>query len=172
MIQCATCHTANIEGSFYCDECGSPLIAIDGTMIGTKTATLKLNVADLNPDPTHKPSWGTTYFKSSTIVSMHFQEKDEKIVLPPLEEVIFGRADERTKSYPDVDLTPYGAVDRGVSRSHASIRRNEDALTLVDLESVNGTYLNGQRVLPSQPRIIRDGDEVRFGKLVTRVYFK
>jgi len=38
--------------------------------------------------------------------------------------------------------------------------------------SSNGTFLNGQRLVPNQPRVLRDGDEVRFGKLVAHIYFK
>ena len=47
-----------------------------------------------------------------------------------------------------------------------AIRRGEDTLTLVDLGSVNGTHLNGQRLVPNQPRVLRDGDEIRLGRLV------
>jgi pSer/pThr/pTyr-binding forkhead associated (FHA) protein len=52
------------------------------------------------------------------------------------------------------------------------IRRGEDTLTLVDLGSTNGTHLNGQRLIPNQPRVLRDGDEVRLGKLVFHIFFK
>ncbi|KAB2855894.1 MAG: FHA domain-containing protein, partial [Anaerolineae bacterium] len=38
--------------------------------------------------------------------------------------------------------------------------------------SVNGTFLNGQRLIPRQARIVHDGDEMRFGKLALRIYFK
>ena len=37
--------------------------------------------------------------------------------------------------------------------------------------SANSTYLNGQRLLPSEPRILRDNDELRLGRLVIRVTF-
>jgi hypothetical protein len=32
--------------------------------------------------------------------------------------------------------------------------------------------LNGQRLIADQPRILRDGDEIRLGKLIAHVYFK
>ena len=35
----------------------------------------------------------------------------------------------------------------------------------------NGTFLNGQRLVPNQPRILRDGDEIRLGHLVLYVRF-
>ena len=55
---------------------------------------------------------------------------------------------------------------------HAVVRRGDGLLNLIDLGSVNGTYLNGQRLIPNQPRVLRDGDEIKFGKLVCYVYFK
>ncbi|MEO0564900.1 MAG: FHA domain-containing protein, partial [Chloroflexota bacterium] len=61
--------------------------------------------------------------------------------------------------------------EKGVSRVHAVIEREEDTLTIMDMGSSNGTYLNGQRLAQNQPRVIRDGDEIRFGKLTTRIYF-
>jgi pSer/pThr/pTyr-binding forkhead associated (FHA) protein len=59
-----------------------------------------------------------------------------------------------------------------VSRVHAAIERSEDTLTLIDMRSSNGTLLNGQKLVPDQPRVLRDGDEVRLGKLVAHIYFK
>jgi pSer/pThr/pTyr-binding forkhead associated (FHA) protein len=93
-------------------------------------------------------------------------------VFQPRQETILGRLDPASGTAPDLDLTPYGALQGGVSRIHAAIRRGEDTLTLVDLGSVNGTHLNGQRLIPNQPRVLRDGDEIRLGKLVAHVYFK
>ena len=37
---------------------------------------------------------------------------------------------------------------------------------LEDLDSVNGTALNRQRLAPHQPSPVKDGDEIRLGKLV------
>ena len=50
--------------------------------------------------------------------------------------------------------------------------RSEGTLTIVDMGSSNGTHLNGQKLMPHQPRVLRDGDEIRFGKLIAKIYFK
>jgi pSer/pThr/pTyr-binding forkhead associated (FHA) protein len=86
--------------------------------------------------------------------------------------MILGRADSSSPRQPDIDLTPFGALEKGVSRMHAAIEKSDDVLTLVDMGSSNGTHLNGQRLRPDQPRVLRDGDEVRLGKLVAHIYFK
>jgi len=48
-----------------------------------------------------------------------------------------------------------------VSRNHARIRREDDGYTLTDLQSANGTYLNGQKISTAQ---LRSGDKIAIGK--------
>ncbi len=52
-------------------------------------------------------------------------------------------------------------AERGVSRRHAVIRRRAGRYELADLNSTNGTFINGERV--RAPAILKDGDELRFG---------
>lgn len=51
--------------------------------------------------------------------------------------------------------------DVTVSRRHAEIRRRGDDLSVHDLGSLNGTYVNGDRV---EERLLRTGDEVQVGR--------
>jgi serine phosphatase RsbU (regulator of sigma subunit) len=48
-----------------------------------------------------------------------------------------------------------------VSRRHASVRRDEQGVTLVDLESTFGTYVNGAR---TSRHLLQPGDRIRFGQ--------
>ena len=48
----------------------------------------------------------------------------------------------------------------GLSRRHASIRRNGDGVTIADLGSQNGTWVNNERI--EGPRTLRHGDMVNF----------
>jgi pSer/pThr/pTyr-binding forkhead associated (FHA) protein len=43
---------------------------------------------------------------------------------------------------------------------------------LIDLGSTNGSFINDQRLVAHQPRILRDGDILRLGSLVVQVNFK
>lgn len=55
--------------------------------------------------------------------------------------------------------------DDGVSRRHAKIIRDADgSAKLVDLESTNGTYINGRRI---HAEGLREGDRIRFGQSAT-----
>ncbi len=51
--------------------------------------------------------------------------------------------------------------DTGVSRQHATIRREGGHFWLVDLGSANGTYVNDTALTTA--RVLRDGDRVQFG---------
>jgi DNA-binding response OmpR family regulator len=48
--------------------------------------------------------------------------------------------------------------DKRASRRHAEIRKDDDFYRLHDLQSVNGTFLNKQRIFA--PEMLRDGDEI------------
>lgn len=49
--------------------------------------------------------------------------------------------------------------------------RDHDTVVVSDMGSANSTYLNGQRLMPYEPRILRDNDELRLGRLVIRISF-
>lgn len=49
-----------------------------------------------------------------------------------------------------------------VSRMHAEIYRNEKGVFVRDLRSLNGTYVNGERLDPYRPRQLSSGAVIRF----------
>ena len=65
----------------------------------------------------------------------------------------------------DVDLTPFGALESGVSRTHALISREQDGYYVVDLGSRNETLLNGARLHPGQSYRLHHGDQLHLGRL-------
>jgi hypothetical protein len=96
----------------------------------------------------------------------------ERLVLPEDKRIILGRTDVKSRFLPDVDLTPYGALDRGVSREHASLHLQGDRLYVTDLNSTNGTYLAGKKLDPNTPSVLRKGDELLLGRLPVQVLFR
>jgi pSer/pThr/pTyr-binding forkhead associated (FHA) protein len=58
---------------------------------------------------------------------------------------------------PSTDVTLH---DEGVSREHAVLSWEDGAFTLEDLQSTNGTRVNGKRVRSSP---LASGDEIRIG---------
>jgi CheY-like chemotaxis protein len=79
--------------------------------------------------------------------------------------LVLGRSDVGAKIFPDLDLTPYGGQDKGVSRRHAAILAELDRLAIVDLGSTNGTSVNGQRLKPNCPYRLRHGDDIQVGEV-------
>lgn len=61
--------------------------------------------------------------------------------------------------------------DPSVSRSHARITVQGSTVTLEDVGSTNGTFVNGQRLSPHTPVTLSDGAEIAFGgtKLTLRI---
>jgi DNA-binding winged helix-turn-helix (wHTH) protein len=57
---------------------------------------------------------------------------------------------------------------RGVSRRHARISVRGEKATIVDLDSKNGTWVKGERLM--SPLRLADGDQIRFGSV--RVTFR
>lgn len=167
MMSCPYCGYKNREGVMFCEECGQ---ALKATVANAVLPTRQLEAASTNLAA--RATWGTARFGQNASIIIHIRDATEPVVLQPSAKTILGRADSTSPQKPDLDLTPYGALEKGVSRIHAAIYRSEDTLTLVDMGSANGTHLNGQRLVPEQPRILRDGDEIRLGKLVAHVYFK
>ena len=52
----------------------------------------------------------------------------------------------------------------GVSRNHARITREEDQYYIEDLNSKNGTYLNGELLAYKQKCPVNPGDHLRFAR--------
>lgn len=59
--------------------------------------------------------------------------------------------------------------DREVSGNHAEIYRQGKTFVVEDLESTNGTYVNGRRI--DQPTAIADGDTIQFSSRGPKVIF-
>jgi len=65
----------------------------------------------------------------------------------------------------DLDLSFYDA-DGFVSRNHARVAVNQRRYAITDLDSANGTFVNGEQLVPNVPRLLRDGDRIRLGRIV------
>lgn len=85
--------------------------------------------------------------------------------------ITIGRADPPAEFYPDLDLTPYRGQEHGVSRRHAAITLGEEALYIEDLNSTNGTRINGFELEAGQTYRLRDGDELELGRVRIVVRF-
>lgn len=82
---------------------------------------------------------------------------------------LVGRWDPETGSFPEVDLDD-ADEDAKISRKHAAIKMSADELSIKDMGSLNGTFLNrGERLEPGKVYSLQEGDEIVIGKLFLRV---
>jgi hypothetical protein len=147
---CERCFARNEAGDTFCKVCGEELPE---------------SLADANADVTRRLVPAAA--RAQLIVEAgnggtaeFWVEKDVALI---------GRASSSEGIEPDVDLTD-ADPNRLVSRRHAFILRRRGGFVIEDLESVNGTYLNGvQRLQPHAQTLLRDGDQISFGE--TRAIF-
>lgn len=78
---------------------------------------------------------------------------------------IIGRSDSKSSYIPDIDLAPFHALEQGVSRRHAALVHHQGHLHVLDLSSVNGTFLNGERLASEVPYALSSGDKLLLGNL-------
>jgi uncharacterized OB-fold protein len=80
-------------------------------------------------------------------------------------EIIIGREDPVSNIFPEIDLTPFGGENGGVSRQHARINQANGSWTITDLNSTNYTRVDGVRLDPTVPAPLKDGARVQFGRV-------
>jgi hypothetical protein len=95
----------------------------------------------------------------------------ERVIMVEGKTYKLGRFEIGTRKDEEIDLSPYGALDRGVSRIHAELSLVGDKIYITDLMSTNGTYLAGQRLKPNEAMLLRKGDELHIGRLPIQVLF-
>ena len=59
--------------------------------------------------------------------------------------------------------------DASISRLHARFTQQDEAVILQDLDSTNGTWVNGKKLTAGEEAIIRRNDEIQFGKIIVNV---
>ena len=108
------------------------------------------------------PSAGAAAFKAKFTVIRGGRKGQEF----PLEDGnnLIGRWDPETGSFPEVDLDA-DDPEAKISRKHALCRIENGKITVEDIGSLNGTYVNrGQRLQPGSPVDLKSGDEIIIGK--------
>jgi hypothetical protein len=172
-IECPACGTELRPGTLFCEKCGVYLVvdkplptepmpkeALPGSngynglprLVGIGEATVPPNAVMLR----------LTVARSGR--QIHFSL--------PIKEIRIGRRDPTRGHSPELDLTPDGGQMEGVSRIHAMIYQLNGNLVIEDMASVNGTYLNGLRLMPCLPYGLKAGDTLHLGRLKLIVDFE
>ncbi len=163
-VACLSCGKANQPGEAMCYHCGALL---DGR---NSTETRHFSDHDTSP-------LDSEFFGRDSVLVLRVRGATETYEIQPQQaahEFIIGRGASGSAMMPDIDLERKGGAELGVSRMHLGIRydREQNAVLVSDLNSANGSFLNGQRLISKEVRVLRHGDELRLGKLVLLVSFR
>ncbi|MEL6408712.1 MAG: FHA domain-containing protein, partial [Chloroflexota bacterium] len=84
---------------------------------------------------------------------------------PRRESYIIGRTHKKSNHVPDIEI-PHGKYTGLISRKHARLANNGKELTIEDLGSTNGTYLNGKKLEPKKRYIVDSHDIIQLSQYV------
>ena len=164
---CPVCKQKNAIDATVCVYCNSPLVLQSQSQTTSKQMTEEDSPPLTQAEKAHiidvlRPLRGIRIYvvNSSTQIII---EEDRK-------EFILGR---RTQDAEDelVDLFPFGAYDKFVSRRHTMIRKTENGYEIVDLNSANGTWLDNKRLTAGKTYPLPNGSLIRLGQLSLFVYY-
>jgi len=162
MIVCPSCKHEEFDGALFCSDCGAQLPGSQSLV----TQNIQRFPTEQFPAPI-SPALATPVPTGplEAVVSLYVMDAGKIIPLAGRDDFTIGRSSEGQTVLPDIDLSPFQAYEKGVSRLHASVKISSIPTALTDLGSVNGTRLNGQRIPPSKPMPLQHGDIITLGKL-------
>jgi pSer/pThr/pTyr-binding forkhead associated (FHA) protein len=152
-VFCTACGTENLPGSRYCSNCGAALPATasgpDVTSTLSTTGVPDTDSSDFSAEA-HQGAVDALAPGSALLVVKRGPNAGSRFLLDQ-DVTSAGR-------HPDSDIF---LDDVTVSRRHAEFRREGSGYTVHDVGSLNGTYVNRERI-ESAP--LSGGDEVQIGK--------
>lgn len=165
---CEFCKAPHVVNTIFCDECGHFLLE------NNTEETDPLEITEIGwtgAAPTNGRRVDSLLSQETSPLAIRLKigpEKREVEIL--LNKVItLGRIDPTSNVFPEVDLTYDGEIAQSVSRRHAAITKQKGLIFIEDLASINGTFINGKRLIPFVPEIIYDGDIIQLSKLLIEV---
>ncbi|HLU09673.1 MAG TPA: FHA domain-containing protein [Oceanobacillus sp.] len=160
-VTCSNCGKVNSAGDVFCYSCGYMLHASSSPF-----ATMQLANGEAPDDSYFGPDATLVLLVRGTKKMYRVQPQKQQ------HEMVMGRGEGGTMQ-PDIDLADQGAAQLGVSRLHLAIRYSSkhNTVSISDMNSANGTFVNGQRLHPQEVRVLRHGDELRLGRMVFQTLF-
>jgi hypothetical protein len=164
---CPSCGAENPAGEAFCSNCGVSLLGAPAPAAADSFAppvAAPVNDQNVPSQASPAPAAASGALQARLIVEANNQEFD----LSGKDIITIGREDAVSNIYPDVDMTPHGGEEGGVSRLHARIFVENGQYLLEDENSTNFTFLNRQRLAGKTPTPLHDNDEVRLGRVLLR----
>jgi hypothetical protein len=164
MIECPSCGRKHRPGTLFCSQCGTYL-PTGGPLRTEPLPEEELPTARATPWGSGSDEEGRAGSAPASQMRLRAVSTGREIQVPPTPEACVGRLDAAHGIFPEIDLTPEGGLDAGVSRRHCKIHQRGAAHLVEDIGSANGTFVNGRRLTPYLPHSLKDGDELQLGHL-------
>lgn len=166
MIECPVCGREHHHGTLFCSECGVYL-PTSGPLQTEPLPEEELPILRANP-------WESETVEGApdaSIVPLHIKilSTGHQIQLPFIAIVSVGRLDAAHGIFPDLDLTSCGGIEGGVSRYHCKIHQLASSYLVEDVGSANGTFLNGKRLTPYLPHVLKNKVKLQVGRIKLEV---
>jgi hypothetical protein len=168
MPVCPACSYENSFGALICARCYALLVDMEISQSGSTMPP----AAEQEPKLPVTRLAITPELLGPHSVAFYINRSAEPLIVDIPTQAILGRNAEGGGTQPRIDLTPYGAFERGLSRMHAIIRRTDNGMSIEDLASSNGSWLNGTRLQPYTPNVLKSGDHLQIGHMHIEVHFK
>ena len=165
---CPFCQERNRADAVICEFCGKPMKSVPET--DPSTMDVKGDTKSFVEDFKEKIDQVNREVPAEGI-AIYLLNLTHPIEVCLENEFVIGRITEATEEKV-VDLTLYNAFNLGVSRRHLMVRRSGDEYEVMDLKSSNGTWINGQRLVPLQPYTVKSGSQIRLGNMRIFVSFR
>jgi hypothetical protein len=164
MLKCSNCGTPYTLEDTKCAKCGHILFDPEHSTIAVQVDPSAIRLRRVQPT--------SNAAHPEKTVAIVVRGMVERFVFQEGTEVLLGRTDCSTGNARHMDLARYGGQDKGVSRNHALLRFSGEAITVTDLGSSNGTYLNAERLEPNKPQTVHAEDKLMLGSLAMIVRFE
>ena len=165
---CPECKKSNELEAMVCGYCGAMLedpFMDPGARTKTTNVVVPGGIKDWSIDDAAVPDHGIAVYIEGEFDPVHIDSKKEFVI---------GRKSGKTAKVQEdlFDLSPMGGYGRGVSRRHVAIRRTEQGYEILDLGSVNGTWLNDERLVPHKHYPLASRSHLRLGSMRLFVLYR
>lgn len=162
---CPVCKAKNKLEAIVCGHCGAKL---DDPFMDSGAKTTDLQA--LTPERIRDRSFKEAVVPDSGI-AFYVEGQSNPAYIDSKGEFVLGRKP-GTTSEMLLDLAPFGGYGLGLSRRHAVIRRTGNGYEVLDLGSVNGTWLNEEKLVPHKSYPLRSGSHLRLGRMRLLVLYQ
>jgi len=165
MIPCPQCGFDNPDQAIVCERCYL-LLGIPSNE--GESTTLPADVEMRTVFVPQRPARPQIALAKHSL-ALYIGDLNIPIVLQVPDAAYLGRLSDMMKVHPLLDLTPFGAHAKGVSRLHAALHRVGAGIAIEDLNSANGTHFNAVRLKPNVLFTLRSGSTVHLGILAIEI---